>query len=148
MKNKIKKLIGSHYLLIEIRLCTLILLDMNIFLKEYSEKLNVNSSLAGYLEYNLTILLCLAEEDRLTWKCKALFTALSVVYATVYIFNMVYPDEVSITLASSQKYCLILKMGLKRIQKFQDYWQLCYLIKESVVFLKLVTCISWEDRLN
>ena len=33
--NKVKELIGFQYLLIKIQLCTLILLELNIFYKKY-----------------------------------------------------------------------------------------------------------------
>ena len=48
-------------------------------------------------------LLCVEEKYRSTCICGALVAALSVVFATIYIFYMIYPDKVSITLAFSQK---------------------------------------------
>ena len=59
-------------------------------------------------------LLCVAEEDRLTCKCEALLAALSVVFAAIYIFNLIYPDEVSITLAFSQKVLFDVENGVKK----------------------------------
>ena len=51
----VKKNIGFRYLLTKILLSTLILLEMNIFLKKYYTKSKINQSITTYLEYNLMI---------------------------------------------------------------------------------------------
>ena len=51
----VKEHIGFHYLLIEVQLYTLILLELNIFLKKYSK---INQLLTIYLEYKILNLLC------------------------------------------------------------------------------------------
>ena len=56
--KQVKKDIGFHYLLTQIQLCTLILLELSIFLKMYQTKSKINLSLTTYEEYNLIILLC------------------------------------------------------------------------------------------
>ena len=53
-----KERIGFPYLLIEIQLFTLILLEMNIFLKKYLKKSRAHLSLITCLEYKMMILLC------------------------------------------------------------------------------------------
>ena len=55
MTNNVRERIGFHCLLTEIRLCSLILLELNIFRNNYETKAKTNQS---YLEYNLMILLC------------------------------------------------------------------------------------------
>ena len=56
--KQVKKHIGFHYLLTQIQLCTLILLELSMFLKMYQTKSKINLSLTTYEEYNLIILLC------------------------------------------------------------------------------------------
>ena len=56
--KQVKKHIGFHYLLTQIELCTLILLELSMFLKMYQTKSKINLSLTTYEEYNLIILLC------------------------------------------------------------------------------------------
>ena len=58
MSNKIEIQIGFHYLLTEMQLCTLIILEFYVFWKKVLIKPKVNQSLAAYLEYNLMIQLC------------------------------------------------------------------------------------------
>ena len=55
MMKIVKEHIGFHYLLIEVQLYTLILLELNIFLKKYSK---INQLLTIYLEYKILNLLC------------------------------------------------------------------------------------------
>ena len=56
--KKVRRHIGFHYLPTEIRFCTLILLELNIFRKKYYRKSKGNPPFATYLEYKLMILLC------------------------------------------------------------------------------------------
>ena len=58
MTKKVKELIGFHYLLTEIQLYTLILLELNIFHKKYETKSKINQLLTIHLEYKIMILLC------------------------------------------------------------------------------------------
>ena len=55
--KKIKEDIGFHYLLTEMQLYTLILLELNILLKKYWTKLEVNQLLSIYLRYKIMNLL-------------------------------------------------------------------------------------------
>ena len=55
--KKIKEDIGFHYLLTEMQLYTLILLELNILLKKYWKKLEVNQLLSIYLRYKIMNLL-------------------------------------------------------------------------------------------
>ena len=54
--KKKKEHIDFQYLLTKTQLCTLILLEWNIFLELYQTKSKIKELLATYLEYNLTIL--------------------------------------------------------------------------------------------
>ena len=54
----VKENIGLHYLLIEIHLHTLILLELNIFIKKYLPKSEINQLLTIYLEYVSILLKC------------------------------------------------------------------------------------------
>ena len=74
MMKIVKEHIGFHYLLIEVQLYTLILLELNIFLKKYSK---INQLLTIYLEYKILNLLCvdfvvlLSQNDKIRYKyCK------------------------------------------------------------------------------
>ena len=58
MTRKLKEHFGFHYLLTKIQLYTLILLELNIFLKKYEAKSNINQELTIYLEHKVMILLC------------------------------------------------------------------------------------------
>ena len=58
MTNKVKEHIRFHYFFTEIQPCTLILLELNIFLKKYSTKSKINQSLTTYLEQNVMVLSC------------------------------------------------------------------------------------------
>ena len=53
----VKEHIGFHYLLTEIPRYTLILLELNIFLKKYLAKSKVNQLITIYLEYKIMNLL-------------------------------------------------------------------------------------------
>ena len=57
MTNKVKKYNWFHYSLTGIRLCTFILLELNIFLKKYYAKSGITLSLTIYIECKMTILL-------------------------------------------------------------------------------------------
>ena len=54
----VREHIGFHYLLIEIQLYTLIVLELNIFFKKNLKKSNINDLLTKYLEYTIMNLLC------------------------------------------------------------------------------------------
>ena len=56
MIKQVNKHIGFDYLLTEIQLYTLILLELNIFLKTYRIKSKINLPHATYLEYKIMIL--------------------------------------------------------------------------------------------
>ena len=56
-----KKIKRTHWFLLfidKIQLCTLILLEINIFHKKYQAKAKINLSLKIYLEYKIMILFC------------------------------------------------------------------------------------------
>ena len=55
---KDKDCIGFHYVLIKTLICTLLLAELDIFLKMYQTKSKINPSHTTYLVYNLMILLC------------------------------------------------------------------------------------------
>ena len=59
MTNQVKQHIVFHYLLTEIQLCSLILLELNIFLKKDWTKSMINRLLVTDLEYSLMTLLCM-----------------------------------------------------------------------------------------
>ena len=56
--KKVKEQIGFYYLLTEIQLYTLILLESDIFHKKHQTKSKINQLLRIYLEYKTMILLC------------------------------------------------------------------------------------------
>ena len=56
--KKIKEDIGFHYLLTEILMHTLILVELIIFQNKYDTKSKINQLLTRYLEYNIINLLC------------------------------------------------------------------------------------------
>ena len=56
--KEVMKHTGFHYLLIELQLYTLILLELNIFHKKYYTKSKINQLLTIYLEYKKMIVLC------------------------------------------------------------------------------------------
>ena len=56
--EKVKEHIGFHYLLTEIQLYTLILLELNILLKKYLTIRYKSINISIYLEYKMMILLC------------------------------------------------------------------------------------------
>ena len=58
MTKIVKEHIGFRYLLTKIKSYVLTLLELNIFLKKYSTKSEINQLLATYLEYKIMNLLC------------------------------------------------------------------------------------------
>ena len=58
MAKKSKESIELNYLLTEIQLYTLILLEMNMFLQKCLIRSMINELLTMYLEYKIVILLC------------------------------------------------------------------------------------------
>ena len=56
--KKSKESIELNYLLTEIQLYTLILLEMNMFLQKCLTRSMINELLTMYLEYKIVILLC------------------------------------------------------------------------------------------
>ena len=58
MIETVKEHIGFHYLLTNIQLYTFVLLELNIFLKKYETKSEINQLLRIYLEYKTMNLLC------------------------------------------------------------------------------------------
>ena len=58
MAKKSKESIELNYLLTEIQLYTLILLEMNMFLQKCLTRSMINELLTMYLEYKIVILLC------------------------------------------------------------------------------------------
>ena len=58
MRNKVTEHTGFHYLSTETKLYTLVLLELNIFLKMHQAKSKKNPSFETCLDYNHIILLC------------------------------------------------------------------------------------------
>ena len=58
MIKKANESIGFRYLLTEIQLYALILLELNIFYKKYWRKSEINQLLTIFLEYKIMNLLC------------------------------------------------------------------------------------------
>ena len=58
MTKKVKEHVKFHYLLTDIRLCTLILSELNIFCEKYEANSKKNLSLTTNSEYKIMILLC------------------------------------------------------------------------------------------
>ena len=59
MTKKVKEYIGFHDLFIEMQLYTLILLELNMFLKKYPTKSEINLSHRIYLEYKMCGFYCI-----------------------------------------------------------------------------------------